>query len=75
MRIVLFNVPGERPRSVLLMWNENVDPATLIGIDRLAGVRMVDGTLNDSCCQVGYLRISEQETDKHATYAELTEIC
>lgn len=40
MRIVLFNVRGEQSHSVVLMWKENVDPTTLIGIDRIAGVRM-----------------------------------
>lgn len=35
-----------------------------------------DGTLNDSCCQVGYLDVRPEtyKTDKDATYAELTEI-
>lgn len=64
MRIVLFNVPGEPPRSVDLMWKENVGPATLIGIDRIAGVRTADGTLNDSCCQDGYLGMSDPRPSK-----------
>lgn len=59
MCIMLFNVPGEPPRSMDLMWKENVGPATLIGIDRIAGVRTADGTLNDSCCQDGDLRMSD----------------
>lgn len=37
-----------------------MDPAVLIGMDRLAGVLMADGNY---------------KTDKDATYAELTEMC
>lgn len=41
-----------------------MDPATLIGIDRIAGVRMADGTFDDSWCQVGYLSSSDPEPTK-----------
>lgn len=37
------------------MWKEQEVPATVIGVDKSAGVRKADGTLNDSWCRVGYL--------------------
>lgn len=55
MHIMLFAVPGEWIYSADLMWKEQEVPATVIGADKSAGVRRADGTLNDSCCQVGYL--------------------
>lgn len=64
MRIMLSNVPGEPPRSMDLMWKENVGLVALIGIDRIAGVRTADGTLNDSCCQNGYLGMSDPRPSK-----------
>lgn len=30
-------------------------PARVIGVDKSAGVRNADGTLNDSWCRLGYL--------------------
>lgn len=37
------------------MWKEQEVLATVIGVDKSAGVRKADGTLNDSWCRVGYL--------------------
>lgn len=37
------------------MWKEQEVPATVIGVNKSAGVRKADGTLNDSWCRVGYL--------------------
>lgn len=36
------------------MWKEQAVPATVIDVDNSAGVRKVDGTLNDSLCRVRY---------------------
>lgn len=55
MHIMLFNIPGERSYSTDLMWKEQEVPATVIGVDKSAGVRKADGTLNDSWCRAGYL--------------------
>lgn len=55
MHIMLFNIPGEWSYSTDLMWKEQEVPATVIGVDKSAGVRKADGTLNDSWCRVGYL--------------------
>lgn len=51
----VFNIPGEWSYSTDLMWKEQEVPATVIGVDKSAGVRKADGTLNDSWCRVGYL--------------------
>lgn len=55
MHIMLYNIPGEWSYSTDLMWKEQEVPATVIGVDKSAGVRKADGTLNDSWCRLGYL--------------------
>lgn len=55
MHIMLFSIPGEWSYSTNLMWKEQEVPATVIGVDKSAGVRKADGTLNHSWCRVGYL--------------------
>lgn len=55
MHSVLFSSPGVRSYLMDLMGKEQEVPATVIGVDKSAGVREADGTLNDSWCQVGYL--------------------
>lgn len=55
MHIMLFNIPGEWSYCTDLMWKEQQVPATVIGVDKSAGVGKADGTLNDSWCRVGYL--------------------
>lgn len=55
MHIMLFNIPGEWSYSTNVMWKEQEVPATVIGVDKSAGVRKADGTLNDSWCRLGYL--------------------
>ena len=55
MHIMLYNIPGEWSYSTDLMWKEQEVRATVIGVDKSAGVRKADGTLNDSWCRLGYL--------------------
>lgn len=50
-----YNIPGEWSHSEDLMWQEQEVPATVIGVNKSAGVREADGTLNDSWCRVRYL--------------------
>lgn len=52
---MLYNIPGEWSYSTDLMWKEQEVRATVIGVDKSAGVRKADGTLNDSWCRLGYL--------------------
>lgn len=55
MHIMLYNIPGEWSYSTDLMWKEQEVPARVIGVNKSAGVRKADGTLNDSWCRVRYL--------------------
>lgn len=55
MHTMLYNIPGEWSYSTNLMWKEQEVPATVIGVDKSAGVGKADRTLNDSWCRVGYL--------------------
>lgn len=78
MHIMLFNIPGEWSYSTDLTWKEQEVPATVIGVDKSAGVRKADGTLNDSWCRAGYLwmlnlRPAEQARTLHPPNSQLWE--